>query len=693
MDILNLIGRFHPLVLHLPIGALVVGFLLEFLSRKEKHQALRQALPTVLLFSAGSAVIAAIMGYLLSLEGGYDDQLLAWHQWTGIALALLTVALYFAKQKASKLYFPLFLLTMALLTIAGHFGGSLTHGSDYLTAGISGGSDAGLDREALEEELKALPHLDSALVFRHLIQPIMQEKCVGCHRPGKAKGELLLHNASGITKGGENGAVFVATDPEQSLLIQRINLPLEEEEHMPPRGKKQLDKEEKVLLAWWIEQGGDFDKTLGQYMVPPKMESTLQERLTFPEGVWALNIKPLKASKLEQLRADGLQIMPLSQSSPFLEVDFSGEKNLTANTLKQLRKASKQLIRLNLSGAAVKNNMLSTLKELDNLVYLNLSNTEINDEALVYLENLQYLEYLNLYGTAVTDQGLEKLKNLPSLNQLYLWQTQVTGEGAKTLLQQMPDLYLDLGMEQDTTFKSVQLKAPKIVADKELFEDSVQVALELNFKGVAVYYTLDGSLPDSTSLLYEHPFTLKETQKVMAIAQKEGWQPSEVAEKQFVRVRYKPLALKLENKPSPKYAANGPESLMDFRKGSQRFQDGLWVGWEKEHAIATIDLGEIKPVTSVTVGALEDVSSWIFYPKGLKIWTSTNGQQFTKVLDTSYPVAEGPTTPSIKNITESFDQVEARYVKVMVESKLTNPDWHPNPGGGSWVFVDEILIQ
>lgn len=693
MEILTFIGRFHPLVLHLPIGALVVAFLMEVLSRRPKYESLQGGLPLVLLFSAVSAVMAAVMGYLLSLEGGYDDQLLAWHQWSGVALAVFATLLYWTARKESKFYFPTFLCTMALLTVAGHFGGSLTHGSDYLTSGLSGGSTYGISEEVLEAELKALPHPDSAMVFRHLIQPILQDKCVGCHRPGKAKGALLLHDASGITKGGENGAVFTATQPDESLLIERINLPLDQEEHMPPRGKKQLEKEEKALLTWWIEQGGNFDKTLGTCEVPKPLGAVIENRLTVPEGVWALDIKPLKGNRLQQIRAAGLPIVPLSQSSPFLEIDLSGADSLTAGSLRPLRKASEQLIRVNLAGAALDDGMLSVIGDLPHLVYLNLSNTAIGDKALKHLKDLEYLEYLNLYGTSVTDKGMESLKLLPALKQLYLWQTEVTKAGAQALLQEMPELYLDMGMEQDTTFKSVQLKPPQIVTENELFEDSVTVTLDLNFKGADIFYTLDGTEPDSTTQRYEEPLVLKNTQLLRAIAQKTGWQASEVVEKQFVRVRYKPVAVQLENPPSSKYAANGPASLMDFRKGSERFQDGLWMGWEKQHAVATIDLGSVKPVSNVTVGTLENVQAWIFFPKGLKVWTSADGRQFTKVLDTAYPVPDAPTDPSTKNITESFDEVQARYVKVMVESKLTNPDWHPEPGGGSWVFVDEILVQ
>ena len=694
MDIINLLGRFHPVVLHLPIGALLVGFLLEVLSRKEKYTALKSALGPILLFSGISAVVAAIFGYFLSLEGGYDDQLLSWHQWSGIGLAVLTLGLYWAQQRSSKGYFPLFLLTLIMLTLAGHFGGSLTHGTDYLTAGLTNKKEGAFNEEVLKEEILGLPHLDSALVFRHVVQPVLEDKCVSCHRPGKAKGELLLHDQKGILAGGENGAALVANDPEQSLLIQRIHLPNDDEEHMPPNGKKQLDKEDKALLSWWIQQGAVFDKTLGGVEVSKQIASILEDRLTFEQGVWALDIKPIKESKLQQIKKSGVPIMPMAQNSPFLEVDFAGLEDIDEKTLRQLKKASNQIVRLNLSGTPVKDGMLSVLKSLPNLSYLNLSNTGITDRVLDYIKNHEYLEYLNLYGTDVSDNGLEKLKTLPRLKQLYLWQTGVSDNGAQMLSQQLPDLYLDMGMEQDTTFKSVQLTPPVIKADEELFEDSVEVTLDLNFKGVAVFYTIDGSQPDTSSLLYEQPFILKDTRKVKAIAHKDGWKMSPVVEKQFVQVRYKPLAVKLQNAPSPKYPANGPESLMDFRKGSERFQDGLWMGWEKDHAIATIDLGDVKTVSSITVGALENVQSWIFYPKGVKAWVSKDGKQFKQVLDSNYPIPDAPTDPSTKNITEHFDEAsEARYVKIMVENILANPDWHPNPGGGSWVFIDEILVQ
>ena len=46
------IGRSHPLLVHLPIGILLIAFVLTILSRREKWRHLQSALPTVLLFAA-----------------------------------------------------------------------------------------------------------------------------------------------------------------------------------------------------------------------------------------------------------------------------------------------------------------------------------------------------------------------------------------------------------------------------------------------------------------------------------------------------------------------------------------------------------------------------------------------------------------------------------------------------------------
>ena len=140
MNITQLIGHFHPLLVHLPIGILVLGLLVVFATQFESWRNLRSILPFLLFWAALSAIISCITGYLLSLNGDYNADLLEKHQWTGIALAVLSTILWasytFLKQENKAIYAASWISVAVLLTVVGHFGGSLTHGVGYLTEGV-----------------------------------------------------------------------------------------------------------------------------------------------------------------------------------------------------------------------------------------------------------------------------------------------------------------------------------------------------------------------------------------------------------------------------------------------------------------------------------------------------------------------------------------------------------------------------
>ena len=92
------LGHFHPLLVHLPIGFLLIGLLLQFLSRKEKYVSLKPAIPIVLLWGTVAALVSCITGYLLSISDDYDKTLVSLHMWMGIGVTLVSLMLY-AKEK------------------------------------------------------------------------------------------------------------------------------------------------------------------------------------------------------------------------------------------------------------------------------------------------------------------------------------------------------------------------------------------------------------------------------------------------------------------------------------------------------------------------------------------------------------------------------------------------------------------
>src|SRR5690554_5858065 len=139
-DLIVFFGRFHPLVVHLPIGILFLAAVMALLSRNEKFSNLVPALDFVLLLGAISAGIACVLGWMLSLGGDYEPGRLFWHQWMGILLTVLAFGIYWLRTRGKPSVFGswvkdkryAFWGLLLLVAFTGHLGGNLTHGSHYL---------------------------------------------------------------------------------------------------------------------------------------------------------------------------------------------------------------------------------------------------------------------------------------------------------------------------------------------------------------------------------------------------------------------------------------------------------------------------------------------------------------------------------------------------------------------------------
>ena len=688
MDIIQFFGRLHPLVLHLPIGILAIAFVMEWMGRKEKYASLLPAVGFAIQLGMWSAILAAISGYLLSWEGGYNETILWRHKWLGIGTAIISISVYFlhkGKNSATgkKFFFPTFGILMLLIGATGHLGGSLTHGSDFLMEPFLG--------EKKNAEV-VISNMDSAMVFQDLIQPIFKQKCVSCHNKSKIKGELLMTTIEGFKEGGKTGAFFIAGNPENSLFLQRAHLPLDEKEHMPPKGKKQLTKDEIALLEWWVEGGGPFDKQVATLEQSEEIKTILAKYTKVDKSVFALDIAPAKASAIQKLRQSGIPIEIVSEEKPFVTASLRGRKNLKKNDLKQLRSISEQLIELDLSDSNMDDELLSYLGNFPHLQKLFLQKTQVKGKKLEVLKEMKYLEYLNFYGTPLEDAALLSIAKLKSLQNVFLWQTNVSSNAIEQLKNTRPRLNVNTGINNDI-FGSAELKPPVIIIDKDIFSDSILVEFKINFKGVDLFYTLDGKLPDSTSLKYSEPFQLTQTSNIQVIAKKEGWGTSIPAQKTVVRAKYQAASIKLNQPPNDKYKAEGPPSLVNFKKGTTDFAAGEWLGYQKSNMIAILDMGENLDISNVSISALESTGSYIFFPKHINVSVSIDGKKFQKVAEKPIPTTAKPEPALIKNFTLPFNTQNARYLKVEVKSNLVNPSWHPAPGAPCWIFVDEIMIE
>ncbi|MCC6460520.1 MAG: chitobiase/beta-hexosaminidase C-terminal domain-containing protein [Saprospiraceae bacterium] len=674
-----MIARLHPLLVHLPIGILLLAFGLECLSRWGRRHDLQAAIRLSLAAGVLSALAAAGTGWLLGQHGGYETDLLQRHQWLGLATAGLAVLSWWGQGRSW--YFPAFAATIGLLVLAGHYGGSLTHGDRYLFE---------KEESATEQTTTTLtaPGPETP-VFSGLIQPILQQKCYACHNANKHKGELRLDSPEGIVKGGKNGKVIEPGQPKNSPLLSRLHLPATDDKHMPPAGKPQLSDTEIRLLEWWIEQGADMQATLATLPLPAALEAAFQKVDQNP--VFANPMEAPEVAAVQRLKSLFVSVQSMGAGSPWLAVSFAGLPHPSADHWKALRTIAAQTIDLDLSHTDAP---ASVLADCPQVIRLNLAYTPLDDAAGPALGGLRYLETLNLTGTRVTEKIVASLEQLPLLKRLYLWQTAVPPAAMARLQQAHPQLRIEAGAQVADSVQ-LALRAPKLLFGRTFFEDTLQVRLDYPaFKGVSLYYTTDeAASPTVQSAVYKDRIELRQTGHVRAFAAKEGWLNSPVVDALFVKKQVTPAAASLAAPASPKYPALGATSLIDGKIADAQGAD-TWLGYEGEHLRATLDMGRTMPVHKVFVHCLENNVAWIFKPASIQVETSLDGKIFRPAAERSLAANTAMGEPKTHLLDCALAQAtSARFVRVTVKSLLKNPSWHPSKGQKCWIFVDEMLVE
>ncbi|MEM9142461.1 MAG: c-type cytochrome domain-containing protein [Bacteroidota bacterium] len=433
-DFFLFLGRFHPLVVHLPIGFLILAVILGVTSKFESSKSAGLLLDLTLWLGALSAALACILGYMLSLEGGYDTDTVFLHQWGGIALAILAFALlaYRKKVKIRPLIQQLgFAVLLLLLLYTGHLGGNLTHGSSYLFqyAPNPVRKMAGLPPK-VERIDKKITHIDSALVYEDVITPILDARCASCHNSDKIKGELLLTSFEGVMQGGESGASVVPGNSAESELFHRITLPQDHEDFMPPEGKVPLSKEQVGFVEWWIDSGAKANATLADLDASGEIRDKLEKYFKIGKYNTLLNnpIARIEPSVMDDLRASGFQVAPLSEDLNYLEVSAKIGEQISENQLKKLGKAKEHIVHLDLKNSGITDESLTLVNDLPNLIRLRLDQNPITDAGVRQLADLNNLEYLNLSFTDISDASLALVANYKNLKQFYHYNTGVTVE-------------------------------------------------------------------------------------------------------------------------------------------------------------------------------------------------------------------------------------------------------------------------
>lgn len=266
------LGRFHPMVLHFPIGLLFLGAVLEvyaFIRKKSFDEAIKIAW----LWGTVTSGIAVVLGFFLSLGGGYDENLLAWHFYGGTLIFVFALIAWFLRghHKLGPAFKFFSVLTVAVMMLAAHDGASLTHGKEYVfkyapdfvrTMTGREPKKEKKTRKPKPEEVKPTeiskadtPKEPALISYKNVIEPIFADQCYSCHGEEKQKGDLRMDV---IPFEAESDDLIIPGKPDDSWLFELI-VTDDMEDIMPPEGKGEVTAEQKELIRKWIEQGAKFD--------------------------------------------------------------------------------------------------------------------------------------------------------------------------------------------------------------------------------------------------------------------------------------------------------------------------------------------------------------------------------------------------------------------------------------------------
>ncbi len=681
---LQVAGRLHPMVLHVPIGILILLFVFMMFRNTFQRKQFRKIILLCLMLASLSAAFTALFGFFLSIGGDYGAESLLQHKISGVVLSLFTFFLliwYKNVKKGEIVFYSSVVFAMLALLFAGHTGSVLTHGENFVLAPVFS------NKEGFTVENSSL--------YQVAVMPVLEKKCFSCHNESKAKGKLIMTSVAKFTSGGEHGKPWVEGNPDSSRMIQNIYLPLEHDDHMPPDGKTQLTAFEISLLEAWIKSGADFEKKIDEFVEGDtlKVLATSALRMVHKEEVAKqYTFNAVSEEVVRKMNTPFRTVFPLYQNSPALQADFFVKESFQLSSLQELREVKDQLVVLTLSKMPVTDADLSIIGQFKNLEKLNLNFTSIKGSGLINLKSLTNLKHVSLSGTKVTKDALKEILSLPELTEVFIWNTAITESELIELEKTYPKIRFVHTLFNDP---SVLALSKPILVNEGILKKGELLQLKHTMPGVTIRYSLNGTLPDSiSSPTYEAPISVNETVKLKALACKDGWYCSDLLEITCYVDGYKPTKVTLLKPADKQYPGEGASSLTDGRKGFiDVLKEPSWLGFRENAFEAGFDFGRQPPsIHKIVLSYADNLGGYIFPPTEVEVWGGKSAAEIKLINTIKIEQPTGYRPQSMDAIGVSFDSSNHVYYKIVAKPVSKLPLWHGGKGQKGWFFVDEVFF-
>lgn len=257
-----------------------------------------------------------------------------------------------------------------------------------------------------------------------------------------------------------------------------------------------------------------------------------------------------------------------------------------------------------------------------------------------------------------------------------------------------PDLTYLNSLQKPVMKITTNLIVPNPVIDspQETFKDKAEVNITSALANTAIYYTLDGSIPNQNSTKYTTPFSINKDVTVNAIAYKKGFKTSYVSTATYKKINNN-YAIKVNSEINKSFTGGGNDALIDGVRGSINWRVGnRWQGFWGKDFEAVLDLGKDQYVNSVSIGALQDTNAWIVFPSETAVYVAGENMDFRLIGTVKSPADAKDYTIQIKELGTKVNSA-CRYIKIVAKNYGVLPSWHEGAGGLAHTFFDEITVK
>ena len=144
--------------------------------------------------------------------------------------------------------------------------------------------------------------------------------------------------------------------------------------------------------------------------------------------------------------------------------------------------------------------------------------------------------------------------------------------------------------------------------------------------------------------------------------------------------------------PHPRYARDADKVLTNGIHGSNDYKI-QWLGWDVPRFEAVVDLGSEQPIARITATYLQVLTDWIFFPKQVTFYVSSDGTHYVQVGMEAQSEVNRAVAVGVRDFSAAGSACRGRYVKVVTDALGTCPPWHLGAGGKAFAFLDEIIVE